>query len=96
MELNELIEQRRRDIDSYEQRIAATAAETAEIEGNLGGLRERLEVAELEVARSLMSAAGIAAAVEEMQQRLCGSCAISSPSGTTSAASSRCSRASSR
>lgn len=70
LELHELLEQRRVDIDTYEQRIASTLSETSEIESNLVGLRERSEVADLEVARQIDERAGIAAAAEESANEL--------------------------
>jgi chromosome segregation protein len=70
LELHELLEQRRVDIDTYDQRIASTLAETTEIESNLVGLRERQAVADLEVARQIDERAGIAAAAEESANEL--------------------------
>jgi chromosome segregation protein len=64
-ELAELITQRAADIESYENRAAATAAENVEIEANLEALREKAALAELEVARLLDERAAIAAAAEQ-------------------------------
>ncbi|HEX3852266.1 MAG TPA: hypothetical protein VHW01_14955, partial [Polyangiaceae bacterium] len=69
-ELSELIEQRHREIETYEQRIAATLAENSEIEVNLIGIREKLETAELEVARLLDERTALAAATEQMANDL--------------------------
>ncbi|MHA3773920.1 chromosome segregation protein SMC [Verrucomicrobiota bacterium sgz303538] len=69
-ELSELISQRERDINDYEQRAAATVAENAEIEGNLEGLRVRVGESEAEVSALLEQRAGIAASVEQMNNDL--------------------------
>lgn len=69
-ELADVIQQRQRDIETYEQRIAATEAESAEIEINLGGLREKVEGAELELARLMDERAAIAAAAEQSASEL--------------------------
>ncbi|MGV3531589.1 MAG: hypothetical protein ACO1QR_04410, partial [Chthoniobacteraceae bacterium] len=69
-ELAELIQQRERDIESYEQRAGAMVAESAEIEGNLEGLRARVGEAEGEVAALLEQRASIAANVEQMANDL--------------------------
>ncbi len=70
VELAELIEQRARDIESYEQRAGAMIAESAEIEGNLEGLRARVGESEGEVATLLEQRASIAASVEQMANDL--------------------------
>jgi chromosome segregation protein len=69
-ELHDLIDQRRRDIESYDQRAAAAVAENAEIEGNLEALRGRVGEAEGSVAGLLEERAGMAAAVEELANTL--------------------------
>jgi chromosome segregation protein len=69
-ELNELITQRRRDIDGHEQRVAAMAAENGEIEENLERLRSGLEHAEGEVTALVDERVGKSAAVEELNNTL--------------------------
>jgi chromosome segregation protein len=69
-ELNELMEQRRIDATNYEQRIESTAAENAEIEGHLGGLRGQVGESELSVAQLLDERANIAATAEELGNTL--------------------------
>ena len=69
-ELYELIAQRERDIENYEQRAEAATAEISEIEANLEALRGRVGEAEQNVATLLEERAGMAGAVEELANTL--------------------------
>lgn len=69
-ELGDLIAQRRRDIDSYQQRAEATVAENVEIEANLDRLRGELGQSEIDVSGLVEERSGIVARVEEMGSTL--------------------------
>ncbi len=69
-ELNELIVQRRHDIESYEHRAAVAVAENAEIEVNLENLRGQTGEAEAGVTALVGERAAIAAAAEQAANEL--------------------------
>jgi len=69
-ELDELIAQRRRDIVAYEERAAAALAENAGIEESLGGMRGKVEEAELSLAQLLDERANLVAELDEFSNTL--------------------------
>ncbi len=69
-ELRELIDQRQRDIQSYEERAGAIAAEGGEIEANMERLRGSIAQASDHVATLQEERAGVVAAAEEMADRM--------------------------
>jgi chromosome segregation protein len=70
VELRDNLEQRERDIQDYEGRIATTLSETEEIHSNLEGLRGRVEESEAEVSKLLAERSSMAAQVEEEANEL--------------------------
>ncbi|HSI15335.1 MAG TPA: chromosome segregation protein SMC [Chthoniobacter sp.] len=70
MELMELIDQRQKDIVSYQQRAEATTAENAEISANLESLRGQVGECEAALAALLEERSGLAAATEELSNAL--------------------------
>ncbi len=64
-ELHELIVQRERDIEGYENRSAATLSENVELESNLESLRGRIGQSEGRVSELMAQRAAIAFEVEE-------------------------------
>ncbi|MDQ3622775.1 MAG: chromosome segregation protein SMC [Verrucomicrobiota bacterium] len=69
-ELLELIAQRQRDIQGYQERAASTLAENEQIAASLEGLRDEIGEAELRVAQLLDERANIAAEVEDLSSTL--------------------------
>ncbi len=69
-ELSELIAQRQLDIESYEQRAAATVAENSEIELNLENLRAQSAEGETGVSAIVEERSSVAAAAEQSGNEL--------------------------
>ena len=70
MELNELITQRRRDVEEYDERVGAMSAESAEIETHLARLREEIGAAEANVGVLVEERVAVAARVDEVNNAL--------------------------
>lgn len=70
MELMELIDQRQKDIVSYQQRAEATTAENAEISSNLESLRGQVGEGEAALSALIEERSGLAAATEELSNAL--------------------------
>jgi chromosome segregation protein len=69
-ELRDLIDQRQRDIQNYEERAGALEAEKGEIEANVERLRASIAEAGEHVTALQEERAGVVAAAEEMAERL--------------------------